>query len=273
MSSGYAEKLPAGCEKERIARPSTGGRTAGYLFIPEGKSPMPAVVAIHGGFADGSGVTMGNPDTEAAGHIYAARLCPAGFAVLSVDYRWSAFGMEEMEDVTGAFDYLGTRREIDAARIAVMGGSHGGYMAMMAVSSAEHRRPFRAAINLYGFVDLLDLVRATREKDNPQVRLTEAALGAPDRQVAAYQELSPRHNVARLNVPVLIIVGAEDPFLVQLRGLREKLIRAGKAHEYHEIEGARHGFVHDQEPYTTILWNHVIGFLQSTTTTSLSGES
>jgi len=253
----------ADCIVQRIAREATGGKTAGYLFVPAGKTdtPFPAVVALHGGFAYDP--IRADRAAEREGQNFAARLCPLGFVVFSVDYRWSAFGLEEMEDVAGAFDYLITRPEVNPERIAVAGGSHGGYMATMAVLSPKYRRPFAVAVNLYGFVDIADLVNSPREQNNPQVQLTVQQLGTPAANPNAYREISPRYQVGNLNVPLLIVVGTRDQFLRQLRAFSADLKKAGKDYEYHEVPGAPHGFAKGHGPYTTMLWKYVIAFLKA----------
>lgn len=252
----------ADCREERVDRETSGGETAGYLFLPggEAKKPHAAVVIMHGGFADDP--EKADRVARQVGLSYSSHLCPLGFGVFSVDYRWSAFGMGEMEDVAGAFDYLVTRPEIDKNRIAAMGPSHGGYMAVMAVTSPEHKRPFAVAVDLYGFVDVADLVASGREQDNPQAKLTIQQLGNPGSNPGAYRAISPRYHIGSLDTPLLIVVGTEDQFLDQLRAFRADLKKAGKDYEYHEVAGARHGFDTNQEPYTTALWNYVTAFLQ-----------
>jgi dipeptidyl aminopeptidase/acylaminoacyl peptidase len=260
-SVGETGALPKDCREQKIAREATGGKTTGYLDLPEkGTAPFPAVVAIHGGFANEP--TDADRTTRGVGRNFASHLCPLGWAVFSVDYRWSVFGMEEMEEVAGAYDYLTTRSDIDKKRIVVMGGSHGGYMTMMAVTSAKYKRPFAAAINLYGFVDIADLVNSAREKNNPQAKLTIEKLGTPETNPSAYREISPRYHIDQLTVPLLIVVGTQDQFLHQLRPFSQDLKKAGKDYEYHEVDDAPHGFEQGHEPYTTILWNYVSAFLK-----------
>lgn len=252
---------PPGCASvESVARRAAGGRTAGLLFLPEGTGPFPAVVAVHGGFADDP--RRATQATRDVGAAYAARLCPLGFAVFSVDYRWSPFGGEEMLDVSGAFDLLAGRAEIDADRIAVMGASHGGYMATYAVTAPDpaKRRPFAAAVNLFGFVDVAAV--AERKPGNPQVRRTVAELGRPGENPAAYRAISPRYQLQRLRTPLLVVVGTRDQLLGQLRDLRRALARAGKAFEYHEVPGAAHGFDRGSGPTTEALWGFVVDFLE-----------
>lgn len=260
---GMPPTASADYSAQRITREATGGKTAGYLFMPAGKTGerFPAVVAIHGGFADSP--IVADRATEGVGRNFAARLCPRGFVVFSVDYRWSPFGLAEMEDVAGAFDYLSTRPEVDPKRIAVAGGSHGGYMTMMAVSSPKYKRPFAVAVNLYGFVDVANLVNSPRERNNPQAKLTIEQLGPPAANPTAYREISPRYHIDNLNVPVLIVVGTKDQFLHQLRAFSADLEKAGKDYEYHEVADAPHGFEQGREPYTTTLWNYVITFLET----------
>ncbi len=258
----HASPASGNCREEKIAREKTGGKTAGYLFMPiDGAAQHPVAVTIHGGFADKP--QAADSTTRASGLNVSSRLCPLGFAVFSVDYRWSAFGMEEMEDVTGAYDYLMTRTDIDPKRIVVMGDSHGGYMTMMAVSVPKSKRPFALAINLYGFVDIGNLVQAPSVKNNPQVQLTIQKLGTPNANPSAYRDISPRYYIANLNVPLLIVIGTRDPLLEQLRPFSVDLKKTGKDLQYHEVENAEHGFIQGQEPYTTTLWNYVTAFLRA----------
>lgn len=248
------------CTDERITREQTGGLTAGYIFRPStpATTPRPAVIAIHGGFADDQAAA--DRSAQRVGSNYSERLCPLGYVIFSVDYRWSAFGQEEMADVSGAFDYLKTLPDVDPSRIAVMGGSHGGYMTMMSISSPSYQRPFAAAVNLYGFVDIAQLV--AREPTNPQARLTVDVLGQPEGN-PAYRDISPRYLIDNLgDTPLLIIVGTKDQFIEQLRAFRDDLTKAGREFQYLEVEGAGHGFEDGQEPYTSQLWKRATEFLQ-----------
>jgi acetyl esterase/lipase len=250
-----------GCPEEKVTLAQTGGRTAGYLYRPDASDTpaRPLVISMHGGSAQ---------DPEQAdraalrnGRVVASHLCPLGYNVFSVDYRWSPFGREEMTDVGGAFGYMSQMPYVDGARIVAMGESHGGYMATLAVASPLIERSWAAAVNLYGFVDVADLVQS--EPNNAQVQLTVEQLGGTAGN-GVYDEISPARLVDSLDTPLLIVVGSDDQLADQLRSFRDKLKDAAKTFEYTEIEGAPSGFIAGQEPYTDRLWQRVIDYLKQT---------
>ena len=250
-----------GCPEEKVTLEQTGGRTAGYLYRPDASDTpaRPLVISMHGGFAE----DRERSDRAALRHgrVVASHLCPLGYNVFSVDYRWSPFGREEMTDVGGAFGYMSQMPYVDGARIVAMGESHGGYMATLAVASPLIERPWAAAVNLYGFVDVAELAQS--EPANAQVQFTVEKLGGPAGN-SVYDEISPAQLVDSLDTPLLIVVGSEDQLADQLRAFRDKLKDAAKTFEYTEIEGAPHGFIAGQEPYTDRLWQRVIDYLKQT---------
>jgi dipeptidyl aminopeptidase/acylaminoacyl peptidase len=248
------------CPVEEIDLGITGGRTAGYLYRPAGAGdePRPLVIVMHDGSAEDA--VAGAAEAERAGRIYAGRLCPLGYNVFSVTYRWSAYGREEMADVVGAFGYLSQSPYVDRDRIAAIGPGHGGYMAAFAVSSPLYERPWAAAVNLYGFVDVAEQVRA--HPADTQSVLTKNVLGDPETGTDAYAEVSPSELLDSLDAPVLVVVGSEDERAGQLRSYRDEAA-AGQV-EYLEVQGAGYGIDYGQEPYTTQLWERVIDFLERT---------
>src|SRR6185369_4339967 len=128
----------------------------GSIILPDGKPPFPAVIVLHGC----NGVAR---ETR----IWARRFADWGYAALILDSFSDrglaqvcdgsrAFpGYERAKDVFAAAAYLRSRADIDGARLAVFGYSHGGWTALNA--SIEKRAteagqpPFRAVVALYPF--------------------------------------------------------------------------------------------------------------------------
>ena len=128
----------------------------GFLQIPEGQGPFPAVILMHGC----AGVEIWNT-------MWSERLAAWGYAVLSVDSftpRGLTYICDSRDDgaaspwaraldAFGARAYLASLAVIDPARIAVMGMSHGGASVLEAIQKATpagaSTEPFRAAIALY----------------------------------------------------------------------------------------------------------------------------
>jgi len=227
----------------------------GWLYRPASSAPVPAVVMLHKGFAYDS--ERAAAATQLLGRAYAAHLCPLGIAVLAVDYRFSALGLEEMNDVDAAFDRLAADPAIDATRIAVMGGSHGGYMTLLALE--RHDRPWAAGVALYGFGDVASVL-ARGMLDNPATRLTVHRLGPPVPGAASYRTISAT-DVGRITVPVLLMTGDHDEFVTDMRALHDQFVVHGGAVTYQEIAGAPHGFEVAAGAATAALWDRAGSFL------------
>jgi acetyl esterase/lipase len=221
----------------------------GYLTLPQGASvqhPVPLVVLCHGGpwVRDTSEY---NPEVQF--------LASRGYAVLQPNYRGSAgyspeisherrFDFRRMhDDVTDA-----TRAEVgtgmvDAGRVAIMGGSFGGYLAVSGV--AFENGLYRCAITECGVFDWAKQIRSKSYVGRPgeYEQLTDE-LGKPGQDRARLQEISPLEHADQIHVPVLIAHGTEDNIVdvAQSRKLASELKHRGVPYEtfYRGLEG--HGF-------------------------------
>jgi len=175
--------------------------------------------------------------------------------VRSVDYRSSPLGGAEMADVDAAYDSLARQStRIDTSRIAVMGGSHGGYMTLQAL--AQHHRPFVGGVALYGFADVGDVLRR-HVIDNPSTRATVHLLGDPAHARAPARYNGVNVTLSRITTPLLLVTGDRDEFVTDMRRIHAALPHA----EYHEIAGASHGCEVDDGAATDQLWQRATAFL------------
>lgn len=223
-----------------------------YLTIPAGISrnkPAPLVVLPHGG-----------PHVRDAWHFdpEVQFLASRGYAVLQPNYRGSSGYLwpEESDDYKGAFVAMrddvtdATRAALrsglfDPARVAIMGGSFGGYLAIAA--PVEEPGLFRCAVSVCGVFDWAEHVKSKRFASGARpaeyASLT-SLLGDPKKDEAAYDALSPLGRIDRFRIPVLIAHGREDRIVSvkQSRMLARELKKRGIPHETFYRSLAGHGF-------------------------------
>jgi len=171
--------------------------------LPRGKGPHPALLFIHGGF------WRAKYDLLHAGHLSAA-FAEAGLVTFNLEYRrvgnpgggWPG----SFEDVTKAFNFLlgvATKYQIDKKRIAVMGHSAGGQLALCL---ADHQRSLRAAVSLAGVLDLGKAYELHLSND-----AVVGYLGGTPGQVSDhYREASPIELTVSKHIHQVVIHGKQD---------------------------------------------------------------
>ncbi len=230
-------------------RTRDGVKLEGYLTLPEGASaqhPAPMVVLAHGGPWTRDTPTF-NPEVQF--------LASRGYAVLQPNYRGSIgyapeisrgheFDFRRMhDDVTDATKAMAGTGLIDAKRVAIMGGSFGGYLALAGVAFEDGL--YRCAISECGVFDWESLIRAKRWEGRPgEYEMLLDELGQPGRDRERLEQISPLAHADQIRVPVLLAHGNEDDIVevAQSKKLARALKQRGVPCEtfFREIEG--HGF-------------------------------
>jgi dipeptidyl aminopeptidase/acylaminoacyl peptidase len=235
---------------EPISFPSAGGRTAHALFYPPtnaafhapaGERP-PLIVQAHGG-----------PTGSASGafNLGIQYWTSRGFALVDVDYGGSAgygrayrellkgqWGVVDVEDVIAAARALARAGRVDPGRIAIHGGSAGGFTVLAALSQSD---VFAAGGDFYGVADLEALARDTHKFES---RYLDGLIGPWPEAKAVYEARSPINHLDRFTAPLLILQGAEDPIVPpnQAHMIRDALKARGVPVAYIEFDGEGHGF-------------------------------
>jgi dipeptidyl aminopeptidase/acylaminoacyl peptidase len=115
--------------------------------------------------------------------------------------RW---GVTDVEDCRAAAEYLVVRGLVDGARVAIRGGSAGGFTTLAALTASDM---FSAGASLYGVADLMLLARDTHKFES---RYLDALVGPLPEAQALYAERSPIHRLDRLACPVIFFQGEDD---------------------------------------------------------------
>jgi dipeptidyl aminopeptidase/acylaminoacyl peptidase len=238
---------------------------AGILHRPLGFRPgakYPAVIWAHGG-PEGQ-------DTVA----YAAWplfLAQEGYLVLQPNFRGSTgygekfrnlnvedSGGGEIDDVGAAAKFLVDRGLADSKRIAIGGGSHGGTVVANAVTKLQG--VFAAGLELYGVVDRALFLEYTNR--NSKIRWEAKMGGTPEEKPAVYRKANVLPDVARIQTPLLILHGEQDPQVPpqESQEFVAALKQAGKTYSYFTYPGEGHGFT--QREHRLDAWRKQLAFLQ-----------
>lgn len=237
---------------------------------PAPKGGRPVLVAIHGGgWRGGSKSDYGRS---------LAPLVRQGLVVVAVDYRLSGPGAPSwpvnLEDVRASVRWVRRHASdygIDPDRLALIGASAGGHLALLLGNgSVDQRDSVCAVIDFYGPTDLAGLYASRTVADGA---LGLFLGGSPGEMPARYQTASPIRRIAPGGPPVLIVHGLDDTHvpLEQSRLLASALEKAGIPHRLIEIEGARHGF--GLKAGSRDLVPDILAFLQAAWTRSTSSKT
>ena len=235
---------------ESIEFPTTGGRTAHALYYPptnpdfagpDGEKP-PLIVLSHGGPTSNASTAL---------DLVKQLLTSRGIAVVDVDYGGSTgygreyrqrldgqWGIVDVDDCVAAARFLVERGDVDPARLAIEGGSAGGYTTLAALA---FRDVFAAGISQYGIGDLELLEVATHKFES---RYSHRLVGPYPEQADVYRERSPNNFPDAFSSPVLILQGLDDRVVppAQAEAIVAALAAKGIPYAYLAFEGEGHGF-------------------------------
>jgi dipeptidyl aminopeptidase/acylaminoacyl peptidase len=235
---------------QAIEFPTTNGLKAHAFFYaprnrdftaPESERP-PLIVISHGGPTAATSATL-----SLAVQFWTTR----GFAVVDVNYGGSTgygreyrqrlygqWGVVDVDDCVSAADYLVKARLADINRLAIRGGSAGGYTTLCALT---FRDVFKAGASYYGVSDLEVLDKETHKfESHYNVKL----IGPYPERRDLYWERSPIHFADRISCPMIIFQGLEDKIVTPSQAeLMVQALRAkGLPYAYLAFEGEQHGF-------------------------------
>ncbi len=192
-----------------------GRQIPAYLYKPRAATSgkLPVLISIHGGPE-----SQYRPLFSAATQFYVNEL---GIAVLHPNVRGSAgYGKtylqldnaekreDSVKDIGGLLDWIAQQPELDASRVAVIGGSYGGYMVLATLTNFGDR--IKAGIDIVGIANFITFLERTAPY---RVDLRRAEYGderQPDMR-AVFERIAPLNNTDKIRSELLVIHGRNDP--------------------------------------------------------------
>jgi dipeptidyl aminopeptidase/acylaminoacyl peptidase len=220
----------------------------GILYRPREASaqhPVPAIVMVHGGPGGQS---------RRGYSAMVQHLVNNGYAVYAINNRGSSgygktfFHMDDrrhgdvdLKDVVASRDWLAGQDWI-SDRIAVMGGSYGGYMTAAAL--AFHPETFDVGINIFGVTNWVRTLQSIPAWWGAQRIALYDEMGDPATDAERHRAISPLFHAANIRRPMLVVQGANDPRVLPVES--NELVAAIRANnvpvEYVLFPDEGHGF-------------------------------
>jgi dipeptidyl aminopeptidase/acylaminoacyl peptidase len=240
----------------------------GILYKPHqatANAKAPAIVLVHGG-----------PGGQARrGYKYSTQfLANHGYVVLDINNRGSSgygktffmaddqkHGREPLWDCVEAKKYLSSLPYVDGERVAIMGGSYGGYM--VAAALAYQPDVFDAGVDIFGVTNWVRTLQNIPPWWEAGRQALYDEMGNPETQLEMLREISPLFHAEKIRKPLIVIQGKNDPRVVQAES--DDLVAAVKKNgvpvEYIVFDDEGHGFTKKKNQIAA--YGAILQFLQT----------
>ena len=230
----------------------------GYLTLPKGYTKetakdLPVVVNPHGGpwARDGWGF---NPEIQF--------LANRGFAVLQMNFRgstgygkafWEAsfkkWGREMQDDITDGTLWLIDKGIADPERIAIYGGSYGGYATLMGL--VKEPELYAAGVDYVGVSNMFTFMKTIPPYWKPMLDMMYEMAGDPVKDSLMLREVSPVYQVDKIEAPLFIAQGRNDPRVNvdESDQMVEAMKERGVEVEYLVKDNEGHGFRNEENRF------------------------
>ena len=245
------EITPADLVESRVIRYKSfdGLEIPAILYQPPGASAekkLPAIVRVHGG-----------PGGQARTPYIASVqfLVNHGYVVLDVNNRGSSgygktfytaddgkHGREPLWDCVEAKKYLGSLGYVDVDKIAIMGGSYGGYMVLAALAFKPEE--FAAGVDIFGVSNWVRTLLSIPPYWESQRKSLYTEIGHPEKDLEFLRETSPLFHADKITKPLIVLQGANDPRVLKPESdeIVEAIRKKNGVVEYLIFENEGHGF-------------------------------
>jgi len=184
-----------------------------FLYDPPGEGPHPVILSIHGG-PEG----QYTPGFRSSFQLWIATL---GAAVIAPNVRGSSgygkeyvkldngFNREDtVKDIGALLDWIATQPQLDESRVAVIGGSYGGYMVLASLTHYSDR--LQAGVEIVGISNFVSFLENTQDYRR-DLRRVEYGDERNPKMREFLERISPSNNAERIRAPLFVAQGQNDP--------------------------------------------------------------
>jgi len=227
-----------------------GRKISAFVSVPfnlQKDGSNPAIVMVHGGPSGQWTDAFSRDVAYYASHGYVV-IRPnvrgsTGYGKTFEDLNNGDWGGGDLKDLVAAADYLVSTGYVARSKIALLGGSYGGYLTLAALAFTPER--WAAGVDLYGISSLATLARTTEPLLLPYLTRELGSLGADPARLA---ERSPLSRAAAIRAPLLILQGDDDPrvplaesrqiadAIRRRKGVVDLIVYPGEGHGFHKLE-------------------------------------
>ncbi len=235
-----------------------------FVYLPDGNGPHPVIIYLHGG-PEG----QYRPVFSSTFQMWIAEL---GAAIIAPNIRGSTgydseyvsldngFQREDaVKDIGALLDWIATQPDLDENRVAVYGGSYGGYLAL--ASAVHYSDRLKASVDVVGISNFVTFLENTEDYRRELRRREYGDERDPDMR-AFLERISPLNNVDRIQLPLLVVQGQNDPRVpvTESEQIVAALRQRGQPVWYIKALNEGHGF--DRKENQDVLQQAVVVFLR-----------
>ena len=263
--------VPPGAAPERFAQAQVvrwasfdGRAISGLLTLPPARfaGPRPVLIDIHGGpegqaragfrdranyFVEELGIAVIRPNVRGS----------TGFGKAFVALDDGLKREDAVKDIGALLDWIATQPGLDATRVAVSGGSYGGYMSL--ATAATYPQRIAGAIDVVGISSFVTFLKNT-ESYRRELRRAEYGDERDEAMRNFLERISPLTNAPKIVKPLFVVQGRNDPRVpwTEAEQIVAKVRENGTPVWYLRAENEGHGFVRkenaDVQFYATVLF-------------------
>ena len=184
-----------------------------FVYKPPGRGPHPVIIHVHGGPE-----AQYRPYFSVRTQLWIAEL---GAAVIAPNIRGSS-GYDQnylaldnglrredaVRDIGALLDWIAEQRDLDESRVAIYGASYGGYLVL--ASAVHYSDRLRAGVDVVGISNFVSFLENTEDYRRAFRRYEYGDERDPETR-AFLERISPLNNVDRIDIPLLVVQGRNDP--------------------------------------------------------------